>query len=109
MINDPNRSTLTRRDMFAVLYNLFSFARCAVAVASLFLISTSDVGHNPFNQSVANVLKVVHHDRAASIFPTPFSMSRWLPCPCSLQYIYYSHAIASHSACKVSKCFVGIL
>ena len=87
MINDPNRFTLTRRQMFAVLYNLFSFARCAVAVASLFLTYTSGVGHNPFNQSVANVLTVVHHDRAASIYSTPFSMSRWLACPCSLQYI----------------------
>ena len=39
--------------------NLFSFTRCAVAMASLFLVSTSDVGPNTFCQNVANILEVV--------------------------------------------------
>ena len=62
MIGDSSRPyiyiyiyiTLTRREIFAVLYNLFSFARCAGAMASVCVISTSDVRPNPFIQSVAN-------------------------------------------------------
>ena len=67
MISDSSRFALKRSEIFAVPYNLFSFARHAVAMASLFLISTSDVGHNPFIQCEANVLKVVNHDYAAYI------------------------------------------
>ena len=86
VISDSSISTLTRREILALLCNLFSFNRCAVAMASLFLISTSNAGHNKKKVKVWFYIALypvrwtaqsaLHFPPLADLFiPTPFSAS----------------------------------
>ena len=67
VISESSRFTLTRREILALLCNLFSFARCAVAGNGLFLISTSDVGPNYCTQSVSNELFITIKQRLSTL------------------------------------------
>ena len=112
VISDSSISTLTRREILALLCNLFSFARCAVAMASLFLISTSNAGHNTFIQSVANILKSCS-SRLCSVFPHSylwFSVFHFLVATVSLLVailISTPQYVPSHSAHNICYLFFG--